>query len=49
MGHEWWGNYLSASDWADFWIHEGFVVYAEAIYLEESLEKMPTTLFLNTE
>ena len=35
MGHEWWGNYLSASDWADFWIHEGFVVYAEAIYLEE--------------
>ena len=35
MGHEWWGNYLSVSDWADFWIHEGFVTYAEALYVEE--------------
>ena len=34
-GHEWWGNYLSVSDWADFWIHEGFDTYAEAIYVEE--------------
>ena len=35
MGHEWWGNYLSVSDWSDFWIHEGFDTYAEAIYIEE--------------
>jgi aminopeptidase N len=35
MGHEWWGNYLSVSDWADFWIHEGFVTYAEALYVEK--------------
>jgi len=34
-GHEWWGNYLSVSDWADLWIHEGFDTYAEAIYIEE--------------
>ena len=27
MAHEWWGNYLSVSDWSDFWIHEGFAVY----------------------
>ena len=36
MGHEWWGNYLSVSDWADFWIHEGFVTYAEALYVENN-------------
>lgn len=35
MGHEWWGNYLSVFDWADFWIHEGFVTYAEALYIEK--------------
>ena len=35
MAHEWWGNYLSVSDWSDLWIHEGFAVYAEALYLEE--------------
>ena len=35
MGHEWWGNYLSVADWADFWIHEGFDTYAEALFIEE--------------
>ena len=35
MAHEWWGNFLSVSDWADFWIHEGTAVYAEALYIDE--------------
>ena len=35
MSHEWWGNYLSVSDWADLWIHEGFAIYIESLYLEE--------------
>jgi len=35
MGHEWWGNFLSVADWSDFWIHEGFDTYAEAIFIEE--------------
>ena len=35
MGHEWWGNYLSVYDWKDFWIHEGFVTYSEALYIEK--------------
>ena len=41
LGHEWWGNYLSVADWADFWIHEGIGTYAEAMYIEErfGLEK----------
>jgi aminopeptidase N len=32
--HEWWGNGVSAKTWGDFWIHEGFGTYAEAVYLE---------------
>ena len=39
MGHEWWGNYLSVADWADFWIHEGFDTYAEALFIEEKYGK----------
>jgi aminopeptidase N len=35
MGHEWWGNYLTADDWADFWLHEGIDIYAEALFIEE--------------
>ena len=43
MGHEWWGNYLSVFDWADFWIHEGFVTYAEALYIKKEFgSAMPT-------
>ena len=34
MGHEWFGNYLSVADWSEFWIHEGFDTYAEALFVE---------------
>ncbi|MCK5076188.1 MAG: M1 family metallopeptidase [Calditrichia bacterium] len=32
MGHEWWGNKVTAKDWADFWIHEGICTYGEALF-----------------
>ncbi len=32
--HEWWGNSVSATDFAHVWIHEGFATYAEALYAE---------------
>jgi aminopeptidase N len=32
--HEWWGNNVSANDYADLWIHESFATYAEALYVE---------------
>ena len=35
--HEWWGNKITARDWGDFWIHEGFGTYAEAIYVNDTL------------
>lgn len=33
MAHEWFGNKITAKDWADFWIHEGMGSYVEALYL----------------
>lgn len=37
VAHEWWGNKITAADWADFWIHEGFATYAEAVYVNDTL------------
>jgi len=37
VAHEWWGNKISVSDWADFWIHEGFATYAEALFVLDTL------------
>ena len=34
MSHEWWGNFLTAADWSDVWIHEGMATYTEALYVE---------------
>ncbi|ARA92519.1 peptidase M1 [Rhodothermaceae bacterium RA] len=35
LGHEWWGNLVTVRDWKDFWIHEGFCTYMQALYTEE--------------
>ncbi|CAN5866776.1 M1 family metallopeptidase [soil metagenome] len=35
LGHEWWGNLVTASDWRDFWIHEGFQSFMDTLYLEK--------------
>ncbi len=32
--HEWWGNAVSAANWGNFWVHEGFATYSEAVYVE---------------
>lgn len=32
--HEWWGNAVTAGSWGDFWLHEGFATYAEALWVE---------------
>lgn len=33
-GHEWWANLVTATDWRDFWIHEGFQSFMDTLYLE---------------
>ena len=45
FGHEWWGNKVTAGDWADYWIHEGIGTYGDALYTldmegEEAYEKI---------
>ena len=32
--HEWFGNSITTADIADMWVHEGFGMYAEALYVE---------------
>jgi aminopeptidase N len=35
FGHEWWGNKVTARDWADYWIHEGICTFGDALYIKE--------------
>jgi aminopeptidase N len=35
FGHEWWGNKVTAKDWADYWIHEGIGSYGDKLYLRD--------------
>jgi aminopeptidase N len=37
LAHEWWGNKITASDWSDAWLHEGFSSYAEALVVLDTL------------
>ncbi len=37
LGHEWWANLVTAKDWNDFWIHEGFQSFMDAFYAEKKL------------
>lgn len=39
FGHEWWANLVTASDWKDFWIHEGFQSYMDSLYQEHIHDK----------
>lgn len=36
FGHEWWGNKVTAKDWADYWIHEGIGTYGDALYVKDN-------------
>lgn len=38
-GHEWWANLVTASDWRDFWIHEGFQSFMDTLWVEETKGK----------
>jgi aminopeptidase N len=34
FAHEWWANLVTCKNWKDFWIHESFASYAQALYAE---------------
>lgn len=33
-GHEWFANNITTKDIADMWVHEGFTMYSEALFIE---------------
>ncbi len=33
--HEWWGNSITVDDYAEVFIHEGFAMYSEFLYVEQ--------------
>jgi len=48
LGHEWWGNMVTAKDWSDFWIHEAVDGYMQTLYIEEKLpERSPSAFMMN--
>jgi aminopeptidase len=36
LAHQWFGNSLTATQWRDLWLHEGFACYAEWLWSEAS-------------
>ena len=46
LGHEWWGNMVTAKDWSDFWIHEAICGYMQTLYLEEIFDKDKASAFM---
>lgn len=37
LAHEWWGNLITAKDWSDVWLHEGFATYMEPLFVDRTL------------
>ncbi len=46
-GHEWFGNSITSRDIADMWIHEGFTMYAEAVFVECQYGYDKAMLYIN--
>ncbi|MDQ3143102.1 MAG: M1 family metallopeptidase [Bacteroidota bacterium] len=47
--HEYWGNSVSCLDFSDFWIHESFATYSEALYVEYFFGKEASQRYLDAQ
>ena len=36
LAHQWYGNYLTARNWAHIWLNEGFATFFEAVWAEDA-------------
>ncbi|HPQ42475.1 MAG TPA: M1 family metallopeptidase, partial [bacterium] len=34
LAHQWWGDYITMSDWPHIWLNESFATYSDALYHE---------------
>ncbi|MDO5502620.1 MAG: M1 family metallopeptidase [Actinomycetia bacterium] len=39
LAHQWWGNSVTAGQWRDIWLHEGFACYAEWLWSPVATER----------
>lgn len=44
LGHQWFGDKITANSWEDIWLHEGFATYLAAFHMEN---KYPATKIQN--
>ncbi len=45
-GHEWFGNNITSKDIADMWVHEGFTMYSEGLFVECKAGKEAATKYI---
>lgn len=46
-GHEWFGNNITAKDYADMWVHESFTYYSESLFTEYFYGKQAGLEYVN--
>lgn len=46
--HEWWGNSITVDDYADVFIHEGFAMYSEFLYVEQKFNQDTLNAYIQT-
>jgi len=46
-GHEWFGNNITAKDYADMWVHESFTYYSESLFVESEYGKQAGLEYVN--
>jgi aminopeptidase N len=44
LAHQWFGNSVTAAQWSDIWLHEGFACYAEWLWSERKGAALPSVL-----
>lgn len=46
ISHSWFGNLVTSNNWGDFWVNEGFTMFAERRIMEELHGKVFCSLFI---